>query len=60
MTQKDVKLATGIDDSNLSKIERGINLGTAPKKAEALARCLKVPMHEIAPELAALKRQAEQ
>lgn len=60
MTQKDVSRATGIDDSNLSKIERGINLGVAPKRAEALARCLKVPMHEISPELAALKRRASQ
>lgn len=59
MTQKDVKLATGIDDSNLSKIERGINLGVTPKRAEALARCLEVTIAEISPEFAELKRKAE-
>lgn len=58
MTLKDVTAATGIDDSNLSKIERGQLPGAAHHKAVALARCLKLPLDVISPEFEEAMRQA--
>lgn len=53
----DVTDATGIDTSDLSKVERGKLPGLGPRRAEALAKCLKLPMDEISPELAQLKQK---
>lgn len=57
LTLDDVHRKTGIDKSNLSKVERGLLGGLNPKSVRALAKCLQVPMHEIAPEVARLKQQ---
>lgn len=57
LSLSDVTDATGIDKSDLSKVERGKLGGLGPKRAKALANCLQVPMHEIAPELAELKQK---
>ena len=55
----DVSSATGIDVSDLSKVERGKLPGLGPTRAKALAACLKLPIDDISPELAELKQQAE-
>lgn len=58
MTLSDVTRATGIDKSDLSKVERGKLPGLGPKRANALADCLQIPLHKLSPELDELKRQA--
>jgi transcriptional regulator with XRE-family HTH domain len=58
MTLKDVTAATGIDDSNLSKIERGQLPGAAHRKAVALAKCLDLSLDKISPEFEEAMRQA--
>lgn len=58
MTLKDVTAATGIDDSNLSKIERGQLPGATHHRAVALAACLKLPLDKISPEFEEAQRQA--
>jgi transcriptional regulator with XRE-family HTH domain len=58
MTLKDVSAATGIDESNLSKIERGQLPGAAHRKAVALADCLKLPLDKISPEFEEVQRLA--
>jgi hypothetical protein len=57
LTLEDVRSLTGIDKSGLSKVERGLSAGLRPHNVRHLARCLKMPMHEISPELAELKRR---
>lgn len=59
MTLKDVTAATGIDDSNLSKIERGHLPGATHKRAVALATCLELPLDVISPEFDEAKRRAD-
>jgi len=54
MSLEDVMRETGIDKSNLSKLERGVigaHLGTVRK----LAAALDLSMDQLVPELAALK-----
>lgn len=58
LTLEDVWRATGIDVSNLSKVERGLLGGVNPKRANALAHCLNIELDEISPTLAELKRKA--
>lgn len=57
LTLEAVRNLTGIDKSWLSKVERDKDAGLHPHNVAALSRCLKMPMHEISPELAALKRR---
>jgi transcriptional regulator with XRE-family HTH domain len=58
MTLKDVSAATGIDESNLSKIERGQLPGATHHRAVALADCLKLPLEKISPEFEEAQRLA--
>lgn len=47
----------GIDKSQLSKVERGIE-GMSPRNLKKLSDKLNVPMHELAPELAEIRDPA--
>lgn len=58
MTLSDVSRATGIDVSDLSKVERGQLPGLGMQRAKALSEYLNIPLIEIAPELAELIQQA--
>lgn len=58
MTLKDVTAATEIDESNLSKIERGKLPGATHKRAVALADCLGLPLRVISPEFEEVSRAA--
>lgn len=53
----DVTSATGIDASDLSKVERGQLPGLGPRRAHALAKCLDIPLEKISPELADLEQK---
>lgn len=58
LTLSDVSRATGVDVSDLSKVERGKLPGLGTKRAKALSTCLGIPLCDIAPELAELMQQA--
>lgn len=58
LTLSDVNRATGIDISDLSKVERGRLPGLGMKRSKALSKCLGLPLCDIAPELAELMQQA--
>lgn len=52
-----VAKASGVDKSNLSKLERGL-IGSTPKTLKALSDTLDMSMDELAPELAAMRAES--
>lgn len=57
MSLEYVAKASGVDKSNLSKLERGL-IGSTPKTLKALSDTLDMSMDELAPELAAMRAES--